>query len=128
MDNNKGLLSSHKEIIIAVIIGLSLIGYAMITRQTKLETLEREMEQENTKKLEEKTRIEDEERDRTLKLNRCLLEADDNFWSAWKLNCSSEIVKDKDGEIESCSVYNSIGEGLKTQKQKDKDRCVDLYK
>ena len=121
------VFKDHKEIIIALIVGISLIGYALITRQTKLDTLNKEIEQERTSKLEEQNLEDEKETKRRLQLSICLSRAESDFWESWKLNCSSDIVKDKDGEIESCSVYSSIGDKLKDQKQKDKDRCADLY-
>jgi len=118
----------HKEIIIALIIGISLIGYALVTSQTKLDTLNKEIKQEMVNKLEEQTKEDEANRVKALQLSFCLSKAESEYWDLWKLNCSSDIVKDKDGEIESCSVYSSIGDKLKDQKQRDKDRCADLYK
>ena len=122
------IFKDHKEIIIALIVGISLIGYALITRQTKLDTLNKEINQEIVNKIEEQDKEDEANKVKALQLSFCLSKAENDFWETWKLNCSSNIVKDKDGEIESCSVYSSIGDKLKDQKQSDKDRCADLYK
>ena len=122
------IFKNHKEIIIAIIIGISLIGYALIARQTKLDALNNEIKQERLNRLEEQISEDEKDAKKRIQLTICLTKAENDFWEAWKLNCSSDIVKDEDGEIESCSVYSSIGDKLKDQKQKDKDRCADLYK
>lgn len=121
-------LKKHREIVIALIVGLSLIGYALITRQTKLDTLNKEIEQERINKLNEETQETEKNAAKEIQLSRCLVEADDNYWETWKINCSSDIKKDKDGEITSCSIPSHVAAELRDEKQKEKDRCADIYK
>ena len=93
------IFKDHKEIIIALIVGISLIGYALITRQTKLDTLNKEINQEIVNKIEEQDKEDEANKVKALQLSFCLSKAENDFWETWKLNCSSNIVKDKDGVI-----------------------------
>ncbi len=114
-------------IIIAAIIGVAILGYALISRQTKLDTTR---EQNN---LERQTILkqEEQETENDKKLNSCLSTATERAKSGWMNNCEnfgSNIEKDEDGNITTCSLPGRISDSIREKEQQDSDRCAELYK
>ena len=121
-------------ITIALILGLAILGYALIGRQTKLDTI-REQEQTEREQInaerEAISKQEERETERKRNLRLCLSIAESERWSSWQLNCESfgsNIKRDENDEIESCNLSMDLANDIDEQGQKEKDRCSELYK
>lgn len=124
-DNKDSLNKTY--IAVALIIGLAVVGYALINRQTKLDTIREQVNAERETVLKQ----EEQEAERKGSLDTCLSIAVEKFRSGWMRNCEnsgSNIEKDEDGEITSCSLPGYLRDGLEETKQKERDRCAELYK
>ncbi len=113
-------------ILVAIIIGLSILGYALINRQTKLDTIK----EQNKTKEDAALKQEEQEASRKRSLQSCLFRAEGDYWDKWSLNCEtggSDIERGEDGEIESCSLSGDLADDLRAEKQEEKDRCTELY-
>lgn len=121
----------NEKIVIALILGLAVLGYALITRQTKLEMIQEEnrITTENELRQEELKATEESERKR--KLSQCLADAELQHRSQWLRNCEnfgSYLKRDDDGEIENCALPAYLRNDFDAKKQQEKDRCAELYK
>lgn len=108
-------------LVIAVVVLAFLVGSykTEITRQQK-EKAELEME------LIEQKYYKDEEG----KLDACLAQAEKEHWDTWKLNCEgrgSDIKKNEQGDIESCSLPSDLAQRIKDSTQTEKDNCFRRY-
>lgn len=68
--------------------------------------------------------------DEESKLDDCLAEADDSSRHTWMKNCKnfgSNIEKDDDGEITTCSLPGYLSTKISDQQQVDKDNCFRRY-
>ncbi len=115
-----------EKIIIAIILGIALLGYSLIGRQTKLDlaTADRVAEEEEASALRSK------EIQKQNKLNTCISKATSGRRSWWKNSCEnfgSNLKKNGDGDITSCSLPSYIADNIHQKEKEDKDRCVKLY-
>lgn len=113
-------------IIVAIILGLAFLGYGFLNYQQKKILIEEERRVESEKAVQEFAK----ETERTRKLSACLYSAESAYYSTWLSNCKNHgfnIEKDKSGEITNCSLYLTLSSSLDEVRQKDKDRCTELY-
>lgn len=117
---------NYTYIIVALIIGLSILGYGYLSYQKQKMVLGEKRMVET----EEKAKKAKEDSMRTKKLETCLTNADSRSSEWWLSNCENHgfnIEKDEDGEITTCSLYSDLGSQIQEGLQKDKDRCAKLY-
>lgn len=126
----KKKITHNTYVLIAIIIGLSILGYALISRQTKLDMIveQNRIETDATQRQEE--REEEKEASREKALSACLATAERGYNSSWNANCKdfgSYLERDEDGEIENCALPGYLRDDFSENKQKEKDRCTELY-
>lgn len=113
-----------KEIKMVLIISIAIVIFSLVNYKTKLDVIKIQ----NQEKAAESLREEKSLQDKKFMLSVCLRGVESDFWETWKLNCTSNFKKDDKGEIESCNVPSNLARDIKLDEQKDKDRCVELYK
>ncbi len=115
-----------EKIIIAVILGVAMLGYAFIGRQTKLDLAEsKRVVQE-----QEATARKQEEQNRADKLRGCLQTAGIRKHTWWTNSCENHgynIEKNEDGVITTCSLPSYNSDLINKTEREDRDRCVKLY-
>lgn len=121
---------NQTHVVVASIIGLSILGYALVNRQTKLDIIKEQNKIKTDSALKQEEQEAEKEASRKRSLQSCLFRAEDDYWDSWSINCENSgtyIVRDGDGEIESCNLPTYLADSLKAEKQKEKDRCAELY-
>lgn len=113
-------------IIVAMILGLAILGYGYLNFQQKKVLIEEERKVREENLVRESANKTEGMR----KLDACLYTADITYHSAWLSNCKNHgfnIEKNKEGEIVNCSLYTTLANSIDEVRQKDKDRCIELY-
>ncbi len=113
----------NEKIIIATIIGVALLGYALIGRQTKLDLAADQERIEGQEALAEQQELQKREE----RLTACMVTANKKHWDTWKLNCDSDFLYFENEKIKSCSVPNHLAPAINKATKETKDRCVELY-
>ena len=102
------------QVVIALIIGVAILGYGYINAQGKKEELELK---KNTFLIEAQAeKVKDE------KYTNCEELANENYTFAWNGACKSRSLKDE------CQLPSSQADTIETRRTEAIDRCVTLYK
>lgn len=131
MGKNLSSLFLSKEVIIALILGLAILGYGALSYQGKMENIkyqqekaaqEQQTEQEKIKMEQEKAEREETTKEsREKNLNDCLENAFKNYKSTWDLNC------EKQGQEEGCSLSHTFASELDKDYGENQEMCIKLY-
>lgn len=120
----------NERVKIALIIGLALIGYALINYKTKIDTV-KERDKIETRAILMQDNLETErEEQRELDRKQCLLEAERDSHNWWMANCENHglnVERNDDGEITRCSLSGYLSEKIKDTEQEEKDRCMEMF-
>lgn len=117
MNKQKENNMSKTYIIIAVIIGLAILGYGYMNYSVKIKILENEKQ---TKELETK-----KEKDKELNLRICLLNASSNAADYWNRECKSYGVNHKKDD---CNLPEYNANNVNEYKKNEQEKCYQLYK
>ena len=69
--------------------------------------------------------------DKQTNMENCLLKAERDGLDWWMKNCEnhgSNIERDGDGEITSCSLQGYLADKINDTEQEEKDRCIEMYR
>jgi uncharacterized protein HemX len=111
----------NEKIIIAVIIGLAIVGFALVDQQTKLKVLQEQERMETREREKEQLRQDEDEFTRNQKLLTCKLVADEKRHGWWAKECKSQ------GSKEDCRLPEYNADRIDASNKNDIDNCIKLY-
>ncbi len=100
-------------IIISVVIGISIIVYALLDYSYKNNALKQKIQSEEKAKMEKKF----EEADKEQKYNKCKASAWENFDINWNSNCETQNLE------EDCSLRSDLADKLNKTRTDEIDNC-----
>ena len=104
---------SKTYIIIAIIIGVAILGYGFMNYSAKMKVLEADKQAKQDKILEESSK--------ELKLKMCNIDANDDYVSDWNSQCKAFGKKDN------CTLPQYSADNVEGRKEKALDNCIKLY-
>ena len=112
-------------ILVALILGLSVVGYGYLNISYKNKVFETEQAEKVRERLAEeaeKIELEEEEQLEKTARERCFQTVSKQHQETWNLNCKNR------GLEESCSLPLDLSERLKNNMDKDMERCLNLLR
>ena len=116
----RGKMKDKQWLIIAIIIALSILGYGYMNYTQKMKVLESERQS----KVEDIKREEEQERNREIKLTTCKGIAVEDYTNYWNAQCKVAGLNKK---TEGCTLPKYIADDIEARKEKAIENCIKLY-
>lgn len=109
---------------VALILGLSIVGYGYTNISYKNKVFEAEQAEKARERFAEEAEKEKQEKEKKLNklsLEICLASAFDNYSKSWDDAC------DKEGKDEGCTLYGNVPKVLEERHERGREECFKKY-